>query len=123
MKVVFAGLSGKDSASFQGDIMGKRIKVKFTGAGWMGEQFIRRLASRSDTELVAVHDSNHGLRAPDGRSRVQHSPDSGRVPLATSALRARCYHDGFEELSIFTGSAFVPAQPRVSLEINILRNL
>jgi predicted dehydrogenase len=103
--------------------MGKRIKVGFTGAGWMGEQFIRRLASRSDTELVAVHDPNHGLRAPDSRSRVQHTADSGRIPLAASALRARCHHDGFEELSIFTGSAFVPAQPRVSLKINTLRNV
>lgn len=38
--------------------MGKSIKVGFTGAGWMGEQFIRRLAARSDAELVAVHDPN-----------------------------------------------------------------
>jgi predicted dehydrogenase len=38
--------------------MGKQVGVGFSGVGWMGEQFIRRLAARSDTELVAVHDPN-----------------------------------------------------------------
>jgi len=36
--------------------MGKRIRVGVSGAGWMGEQFIRRLASHADAEIAAVYD-------------------------------------------------------------------
>lgn len=43
---------------FRGEDMNKRIRVGFSGAGWMGEQFIRRLAARTDIELLAVHDPN-----------------------------------------------------------------
>lgn len=43
--------------------MGKQMRVGFSGAGWMGEQFIRRLADRSDAELVAVHDPNRKAAA------------------------------------------------------------
>ena len=53
--------------------MDKQIQIGFTGTGWMGEQFIRRLAARSDVRLAAAHD-------PDRKSAEKVLRDAG-VPV------------------------------------------
>lgn len=63
--------------------MGKRTKVGFAGAGWMGEQFIFRLASRSDAELVAVHDPNR---------------KAAQKVLSEAGLGRGCLADSYEQI-------------------------
>lgn len=77
--------------------MGKRIKVEFTGAGWMAEQFIRKLASRPDTELVAVHDPNR--KAAETIAVTQkRSSDPGGIPGTVSKSEYDWFVDHLLEL-------------------------
>lgn len=38
--------------------MDRKLRFGFSGAGWMGEQFILNISRRDDAELVAVYDAN-----------------------------------------------------------------
>jgi predicted dehydrogenase len=38
--------------------MDKRLRIGLSGAGWMGEQFLLRVAERGDVELAAVYEPN-----------------------------------------------------------------